>query len=143
MRIVAFVLALIALSPWLGPPAPTTRSLSALPAQSGERGPVTADIDDSDLFFQNAIRATGPERDNTQKIDALLKRMTLEEKVGQMTQLAIGMIANGRDQSIQIDPAKLDKAVVRYGVGSILNVSEQALTADRWHEIINQIQDSA
>jgi len=54
--------------------------------------------------------------------------MTLEEKVGQMTQLAIGMISNGRDQSIQIDPAKLDKAVVRYGVGSILNVSEQALT---------------
>ncbi|MDX6531135.1 MAG: beta-glucosidase [Blastocatellia bacterium] len=102
-----------------------------------------ADVDDSDLFFQNAIRTAGPERDNSQKIDALLKRMTLEEKVGQMTQLAIGMISNGRDQTIQIDPAKLDKAMVHYGVGSILNVSEQALTVDKWHEIINQIQDSA
>ena len=40
----------------------------------------------------------GPERDNSQKIEALLKRMTLEEKVGQMTQLAIGMIAKGQDQ---------------------------------------------
>jgi beta-glucosidase len=69
--------------------------------------------------------------------------MTLEEKVGQMTQLAIGMISNGRDQTIQIDPAKLDKAIVHYGVGSVLNVSEQALTVDKWHEIINQIQDSA
>jgi beta-glucosidase len=69
--------------------------------------------------------------------------MTLEEKVGQMTQLAIGMVAEGRDQEIKIDPAKLDKALVKYGVGSILNVAEQALTADKWHEIIGQIQQTA
>src|SRR5882762_6208658 len=117
--------------------------MSAPRAQSGERGPVAADIDDSDLFFQDAIRAAGPQRDNSQRIDALLKRMTLEEKVGQMTQLAIGMVAKGRDQEIQIDPAKLDKAIVQYGVGSILNVAEQALTPDKWHEIIGQIQQTA
>ena len=143
MRIVALGLAIAALSLWLGLPAHTARSINIYPAQSGERGPVSADIDDSDLFFQNAIRAAGPQRDNSQKIDALLKRMTLEEKVGQMTQLAIGMIANGRDQEIRIDPAKLDKAIVHYGVGSILNVAEQALTADKWHEIIGQIQQTA
>src|SRR5258708_40008758 len=120
MRIVALALAVFALSLWLGLPAHEAKSMSAPSAQSVERGPVTADIDDSDLFFQNAIRTAGPERDNSQKIEALLKRMTHEEKVGQMTPLAIGMISNGRDQSIQIDPAKLDKAVVRYGVGSIL-----------------------
>jgi beta-glucosidase len=143
MRIVALALAVVALSLWLGLPVHEAKSLSPLPAQSVERGPVTADVEDSDLFFQNAIGAAGPQRDNSQKIDALLKRMTLEEKVGQMTQLAIGMVSSGRDQNIQLDPAKLEKAVVRYGVGSILNVAEQALTADRWHEIINQIQDSA
>src|SRR5712671_5636408 len=143
MRIVALVLAALTLSLWLGLPVHEAKSMSAPSAQSVERGPVTADVDDSDVFFQSAIRAAGPRRDNSQKIDALLKRMTLEEKVGQMTQLAIGMIARGRDQEIQIDPAKLDKAVVRYGVGSILNVAEQALTVDRWHEIINQIQDTA
>jgi beta-glucosidase len=102
-----------------------------------------ADLDDSDLFFQNALRSGGPERDNSQRIDALLKRMTLEEKVGQMTQLTLGMIVNGRDQDIQIDPAKLDKAIVRYGVGSILNVSDQALTPDKWHDVIEQIQTAA
>jgi len=107
-----------------------------------DRGPVTADIADSDEFFQNASK-TGPERDNSQKIDALIKRMTLEEKVGQMTQLAIGMISKGQNQEIQIDPEKLDKAIVRYGVGSILNVSEQALTPDKWHDIIGQIQEAA
>src|SRR5882762_8692217 len=117
--------------------------MSAPRAQSGERGPVAADIDDSDLFFQDAIRAAGPQRDNSQRIDTLLKRMTLEEKVGQMTQLAIGMVAKGRDQEIQIDPAKLVKAIVNYGVGSILNVAEQALTVDKWQEIINQIQETA
>ena len=143
MRIVALVLAIAAVSLWLGLPVHKAKSMGASSAQSGERGPVTADIDDSDLFFQNAIRAAGPQRDNSQKIDALLKRMTLEEKVGQMTQLAIGMIAKGRDQEIQIDPAKLDKAVVQYGVGSILNVAEQALTPDKWHEIIGQIQQTA
>src|SRR5215216_779234 len=100
------------------------------------------DLPDSDAFFQTNSR-TGPERDHTQQIEDLLKRMTLEEKVGQMTQLAIGMIINGRDQDFQIDPAKLDKAIAKYGVGSILNVSDQALTIDRWHEVINQIQAAA
>ena len=101
-----------------------------------------ADLLDSEEFFQRASR-TAPEKNNTQKIEDLLKRMTLEEKVGQMTQLAIGMIVSGRDQDVKIDPAKLDKAIVKYGVGSILNVSDQALTVDKWREIIGQIQDSA
>ena len=97
---------------------------------------------DSDEFF----RRTSPAptlRDHSQEIEALLKRMTLEEKVGQMTQLAIGMIASGSDQNLKIDPEKLDKAVVKYGVGSILNVADQALTVDHWHEIISQIQTAA
>src|ERR1041384_7752180 len=71
------------------------------------------DLVDSDEFFQRASR-TGPERDPTQKVEELLKRMTLEEKVGQMTQLAIGMIVNGSDQNVQIDPAKLEKAIGKY-----------------------------
>ena len=100
------------------------------------------DLADSDEFFQRTVR-TAPERDHTQKIEALLKQMTLEEKVGQMTQLTIGMIVNGRDQDVKIDPAKLEKAIVKYGVGSILNVSDQALTLDTWHQIISQIQDAA
>ncbi|HJP91839.1 MAG TPA: glycoside hydrolase family 3 N-terminal domain-containing protein [Pyrinomonadaceae bacterium] len=101
-----------------------------------------SDLMDSDEFFQRASR-TGPQRDYTQRIEDLLKRMTLEEKVGQMTQLAIGMIVSGRDQDVRIDPAKLDKAIVKYGVGSILNVSDQALTVDKWREIIGQIQEAA
>jgi len=137
------MLALFVLSLWLGLPVHEARNLPSFSLQSDDRGPVSADVDDSDLFFQNAVRGKGPERDNSQKIEALLKQMTLEEKVGQMTQLTISMIVSGQDQNIQIDPAKLDKAVGRYGVGSILNVADQALTADKWHEIIGKIQQAA
>lgn len=143
MRIVPLVFAISLLSVWLSPPVHKAKGRGFFPSQLGERGPVNADIDDSDQFFRSAIQVAGPQRDNSQKIDALLKRMTLEEKVGQMTQLTLGMIVSGQDQNIQIDPAKLEKAIVRYGVGSILNVSDQALTPDKWHEIIGQIQQAA
>jgi beta-glucosidase len=107
-----------------------------------DRGTVSTDINDSDAFFQAALRAK-PARDYTRRIEALLSRMTLEEKVGQMTQLQVGMISTGRDQEIQIDPAKLEKAIVQYGVGSILNVQDQALPIDKWHQIIRQIQEAS
>lgn len=73
----------------------------------------------------------------------LLGKMTLREKVGQMTQLQIGMISDGMDQTLRINPAKLRKAVVEYGVGSILNVNEEALPLPVWRDIIRQIQAAA
>ena len=146
MRIVALVLAAVTLSFCVGLPLERAEDMSAFDPQSNtasDRGPVRTDVEDSDVFFESAIRTAGPERNNSQKIEALLKRMTLEEKVGQMTQLQIGMVSAGSDQNIQIDPAKLEKAIVGYGVGSILNVSDQALTVDKWQDIIRQIQESA
>src|ERR1041384_5458748 len=93
----------------------------ALPPLIAVKAQSANDLPDSDEFFQRTVR-TGPERDHTRKIEDLLKRMTLEEKVGQMTQLAIAMVVNGRDQDVKIDQAKLDKAIVKYGVGAVLNV---------------------
>jgi beta-glucosidase len=69
--------------------------------------------------------------------------MTLEEKIGQMTQLEIGMVTAGRNQDIQIDSAKLEKAILKYGVGSILNVKDQALPVEKWQQIIRQIQEAS
>lgn len=107
---------------------------------SDNRTLVNRDIADSDTIFREMLRNPRSARDNTARVEALLKKMTLEEKVGQMTQLEIGQVTTGSDQNIQIDSAKLDKAIVQYGVGSILNVSNQALTLDKWHEIIGAIQ---
>jgi beta-glucosidase len=115
---------------------------AAVPQTADGRGVVSAEVPDSDAFFRRAVlRRRAP--DYTRRIEALLARMTLEEKVGQMTQLEIGMVTTGSDQAIRIDPAKLEKAVVKYGVGSILNVKDQALSVDAWHEIIRQIQEAA
>jgi beta-glucosidase len=80
------------------------------------------------------------------RVDSLLARMTLEEKVGQMTQLTLyPLLARGpqpRD-SARIDLAKLRAAIVGRHIGSILNVHDGALTVDGWHALLRQIQDVA
>jgi beta-glucosidase len=111
--------------------------LSSASAQTRE------DLSDSDTFFQKVVRRPPSRRNDSARIEALLSRMTVEEKVGQMTQLTIDMVTTGKDQQVRLDPAKLEKAVVQYGVGSILNVTNQALPMDRWHEIIGGIQQAA
>jgi beta-glucosidase len=103
-------------------------------------GPAIADVPDSDEFLRSAGRSHKPPRDNSSRVAELLARMTIEEKVGQMTQLAIGFISNGNGDDIQLNQAKLEKAVVKYGTGSILNVKDQALTVAKWRELIGQLQ---
>lgn len=98
-----------------------------------------ADLMDSQVFFEKV--AQRPKYKNFEpQIEALLKKMTVEEKVGQMTELEIGVITNGFGNTVQIDPAKLEKAIVQYKVGSILNVPGHALTVDKWWEIVGAIQ---
>lgn len=84
--------------------------------------------------------------DIDKKVEDLLSRMTLEEKVGQMTQVTLEVVSKQRStptQPHQLDPAKLRTAIVKYHVGSILNVYDLAPTLDEWHSIITQIQDVA
>src|SRR5580765_384784 len=77
---------------------------SASAALQVSRGSVPGDLADSDAFLQNVTRAPKPLRDNAQRVESVLTRMTLEEKIGQMTQLEVGMVTSGKDQDIQIDP---------------------------------------
>lgn len=83
---------------------------------------------------------SGPEA----RIESLLRRMTLEEKVGQMTQVTIDVVSvpNAVGRNHRLDPQKLDDAILKWKVGSILNVNGEAYTVDHWHEILNAIQDS-
>jgi len=76
------------------------------------------------------------------RVDALLKQMTAEEKVGQMTQVTIDVVSRDKPPH-QLDAAKLQTAVDHYKVGSILNVMGSAYTVEHWQDIINQIQDAA
>src|SRR5579859_4210508 len=74
-----------------------------------------------------------------QKAEAILRQMTLDEKIGQMTQVTLGVVSTSRDGIL--DPKALTNAVINYKVGSILNATNHALTVDQWHTVIRQIQD--
>jgi len=91
------------------------------------------------LFFVVTIQAQTPA--DRQKAEALLHRMTLEEKIGQMTQVTLGVVSTPEDGVL--DPAALKKAIQDYKVGSLLNVTNHALTVDQWRQVQTQIQDEA
>ena len=69
------------------------------------------------------------------RVESLLRQMTLEEKVGQMTQIALQALVSrggGPGTPVQIDSAKLHEAVVRRGVGALLNVAYVAMSPEEW-----------
>lgn len=106
--------------------------------------PASGDAVDSQAFLQSHMTPAGPAASaSTPAVEKLLAQMTLKEKVGQMTQLTIETIVDGQDQGIHINPEKLHKAIAEYGVGSILNVYDQALPLEKWHEILRAIQAEA
>ncbi|MCB0736995.1 MAG: glycoside hydrolase family 3 C-terminal domain-containing protein [Bacteroidetes bacterium] len=80
-------------------------------------------------------------------LQAILDKMSLKDKVGQMTQLNLDVISVGEIYNLkephELDAEKLNKAIVEYGVGSILNVGGHAYSLEHWHEIITKIQDIA
>ncbi|WP_262493166.1 glycoside hydrolase family 3 protein [Marinilabilia salmonicolor] len=82
-----------------------------------------------------------------QKVEALLSEMTLEEKIGQMTQLTIdvlGVPGSVHQGDFQLSEALLDTVIGKYKVGSILNTpGTTAQTRDKWHEIISKIQEKS
>ncbi len=82
------------------------------------------------------------------RIESLLSSMSIEEKVGQMTQLTIDLVLKGQvynpDNPATIDEEKLEKAILTYGVGSLLNTpSGLYITPEEWQGLIDAIQDKA
>ena len=67
--------------------------------------------------------------------------LTLEQKVGQMTQIDLGVIAVGSPCGLQqpqtLDQEKLRIAIEKYHIGSVLNVGcgSGTIALDRWQEI--------
>ncbi len=78
------------------------------------------------------------------KVEALLARMTLEEKIGQMCELTIDVIQDRKADGFRIDEALLDTVIGKYKVGSILNVPRgEAQTPAVWQEVIGRIQEKS
>lgn len=76
------------------------------------------------------------------KVDQTLKKLTLEEKVGQMMEIVIDLLGgNDKNGVFYIDEHKADSIFSHYKVGSILNAPNTcAPTAKQWEKYMAQIQ---
>ena len=74
-----------------------------------------------------------------------LKKMTIEEKIGQMCEITIDVVTDfeaSKKDGFTLDKAKLDTVIGKYKVGSLLNVPLSiAQTKEKWAEAIKQIQE--
>ena len=82
------------------------------------------------------------------QVSKLLAQMTLEEKVGQMTQIDFSVIGlpDSQPNHCPVDPVKLDDAIVKHHIGSILNTpmtpSNKAQSVATWCKINQLIQQA-
>ncbi len=75
-------------------------------------------------------------------VEQVLKGMTLEEKAGQLVQLNISVLEDETHEAI--DPAKLDRIIGQYKVGSILNVMHDAAhSREHTADMVRQIQEKS
>ena len=76
------------------------------------------------------------------QVEQTLKKLTLEEKIGQMMELVTDLFgANDKNGVFYIDEHKTDSILSRYKIGSILNAPNTcAPTAKQWEKYISQIQ---
>ena len=82
-------------------------------------------------FFDNDPKALVI-NESYEKADRLLNKMSLREKIGQMTQITVDVIGKGDNvhssyEPFQIDNDILNKAISKYKIGSILNTSNNTL----------------
>lgn len=77
-----------------------------------------------------------------ERVEKVLSGMTLEEKIGQMTELTIDVIGDNVDGEFRLNDDKLHQAIAVYKVGSFLNApGPVAQDRHKWNEIIGRIQE--
>lgn len=83
-----------------------------------------------------------PDAKIEKRIEQTLSRMTLEEKVGQMTELAIDVLGHWEGDRFVLDKDKLENVFLRYKVGSILSSpGPVAQTPEWWQQTIRTLND--
>lgn len=77
------------------------------------------------------------------ELDILISEMSLEEKIGQMTNLTLATIAHENEEGkIILDTAKLINAVDSHHIGSFQNVISHAYHLEEWHSLLTTIQST-
>ena len=79
------------------------------------------------------------------KVESTLKKMTLDEKIGQMLQLNLPVIGHtDRSGKFIIDEEKLEEVIGKYKVGSLLNNPQNVPpTPNEWYAIVKKVQDKS
>lgn len=91
------------------------------------------------LLFQVFLLQAQQGTEQDPRVAALLKTMSVEEKVGQMTQINLGVFMTND----QLDIEKLRNGIVNKNIGSILNANKHAFTIEQWTQLITTVQDMA
>lgn len=77
------------------------------------------------------------------KVSELLSKMTIEEKIGQMTNIAVTLFES-KEKPGNFDSTKLSEAIQKHHVGSLQNIPNSgAPTLKKWNEIITSISKEA
>ena len=80
------------------------------------------------------------------EIQERLATMTLEEKVGQMCELCLGVVKDYQNSTFydtKINSEALHGIIEKFKVGSFLNVADLAMTPEQWYYIVKQINDES
>ena len=89
-----------------------------------------------------AVKPASPADSEIEKaVEKTLSKMTVEEKVGQMTEIGIDILGHFEGDEWVMDVDKVENAIAKYKVGSILNTPVVGQTAEKWQEIIGLIQE--
>ena len=90
----------------------------------------------------SAVKPAIPSDPEIEKaVENTLSKMTLEEKVGQMTEIGIDILGHFEGDEWVMDVDKVENAIGKYKVGSILNTPVVGQTPEKWQEIIGLIQE--
>lgn len=94
-------------------------------------------------LITNTSFSQNSKKEIDQKVSELLSKMSIEEKVGQMTQMTVTTFEIKGQPGI-FDMPKLQEAIQTYHIGSMLNVPNPgAPTIQRWKEVITTINKEA
>ncbi len=76
-------------------------------------------------------------KDRIPQVEDLLKKMTLEEKIGQMTQICFSTITLDGTKTLHMDTAKVREAITEYHIGSFLSGTG---SGKEWVDFVTEVQ---
>ncbi len=89
-------------------------------------------------------QAIPTDKEVEKQVEEIVSKMTLEEKIGQMAEIAIDLIGRlNTEGEFVLNEDNLEQIMSRYKVGSVLNAPGKALPAEVWNEAIEKINSSS